>query len=253
MDGSEAAQAAERRFGPGPQDGAAAASQQTDPVAERLGIGPSEQLVSLEEIVGPQATVTFREKMQEVWGVLEVGSTSPLDVLAHMPLNLAGQNAMEILMVESPQGIHFVAFLRNSNDFEMLATFNRHALLPSNPSRQLIEAAMIAFQQVQTVAGDAAARLADKLKEIAESEDADYEKLGGVRAACLAAKRSKEGCARAMTHLVGVLDRLDKARSEPEGYRAEPPVPGSDESGELETWRGAEQEPGYEEHIKDEG
>ncbi len=187
----------------------------------RIGATTHEEIVTLEELIGPQATLTFREKMTELWGILDEGGTTPLDVLAHMPLNVEGQNSMELLMVESPQGVHFVAFLRNSNDFELLATFNRHALLPDNPSRQLIEAALIAFQQIQAIAAGAAEKLSERLKELAEKEGTDYAMLGGIRAACLAAKRSKDGCSRAQDSLVKMLDRYEAEHKEGEEEEVE--------------------------------
>ena len=72
----------------------------------------------------------------------------------------------------------------------------------------------MAFQQIQIIANDSANKLGEELKKLAETEGEIAEKLGGIRAACLRAKRSKDGCSKAIEQLVQALDRIDKIEKE---------------------------------------
>ena len=86
-------------------------------IGEELSHGPDQEVVKLLDLVGPEASLNFVERLREVWVMLDEGALNDLDVTARMPANMLGQSGAELLAVESPQGIHFVSFLANSNDF----------------------------------------------------------------------------------------------------------------------------------------
>jgi|GEM_PF-6618721 len=194
-----------RTAGSGVIDIQAGINVQTEP---QQTLSPAEG-VKLEEIVGPEATLTFREKLREVWGILEEGSTGDLDVIARMPVNLMGASAVELLVVESPQGVYFVAFLRNKNDFDLLEPFDRHALLPPNPSRYLIEAAIIAYEQLDAIVRGGCEKIGEGVSQLAASRSSDDPALVFLRQRWLFAKRRRRRFERIIDYLVGELDEYD--------------------------------------------
>jgi len=169
-----------------------------------------EPSIKLLELVGPQATLTFREKLQEVWVKLDESATKQLDVIARLPANLQGQTSRELLMVESPQGVHFVAFLKNKNDFEVLSSFDRRAMLPDSPARQLVEAGIHAYEQLDSVARGTGERLEQIVREKAQKPDSNRDLvLNELRKLCIQEKRRRSTFRRMVDYLVDRLDELD--------------------------------------------
>lgn len=177
------------------------------------------QAVRLEEIVGPEAALTFREKLQQVWGILEEGASGELDVIARMPVTLSGANAVELLAVESPQGVYFVAFLRNKNDFDLLEPFDRHSLLPGNPSRHLIEAAIIAYEQLETVFREGSEKIGSQMGKLSGLRAAEDPALVFLRQRWLFAKRRRRRFERIIDNLLGLLDEYDLREAPAEGSK----------------------------------
>ncbi len=170
--------------------------------------------VALATVVGPEAILTFQEKLKEVWVSLDDGALNELDVVARMPATLSGESATELLMVESPQGVHFVAFLRNKNDFEVLANFDRHELLPGNPSRQLIEAAIVAYEQLDAVFKDGSEKIGESVQKATRECRGDDPALVELRMRWNVAKRRKRRFENWIDYLLGELDILDQLLAE---------------------------------------
>lgn len=126
-----------------------------------------------------------------------------------MPASLSGSTATELLMVESPQGIHFVAFLKNKNDFEVLATFNRRALLPESPSRQLIEAGLIAYEQLDTVFKEGGQKIEQAVKELATTKGTNDIVFNELQRLMVQEKRRRRKFRQMMDYFVDKLDELD--------------------------------------------
>ena len=194
--------------------------------ADQPAQGPSAQPVEsqvinigtekLIDVVGPEATLTFIEKLRQVWVVLDEGAASELDVRARMPANLFGASAMDLLLVESPQGIHFVAFLRNRNDFDILATFDRRALLPGgDPSRQLIEAAVMSYEQLIAVFKDGCQKIGEDVAQLAASRSKEDVVLTWLRERWVKAKRRRKEFERMIDYWLDELDRIDEEQLPP--------------------------------------
>lgn len=174
-----------------------------------LEVGTSAETQKLLDVVGPEAILTFREKLQQVWVTLDENSARQLDVIARMPATLSGSTATELLMVESPQGIHFVAFLKNRNDFEVLATFDRRALLPDSPSRQLIEAGLIAYEQVDTVFKEGGQKIEESVKQIAASKGSNDVVFLELQRLMVQEKRRRRRFRQLMDYFIDKLDEID--------------------------------------------
>ncbi|NDC37102.1 MAG: hypothetical protein EBZ48_03510, partial [Proteobacteria bacterium] len=171
--------------------------------------GTATEVVKLLDLVGPEATLTLKERLKEVWVNLDNTAASELDVIARMPANALGLSNSELLTVQSPQGVHFVAFLRNRNDFEVLQTFDRHALLPGDPSKQLLEAAVIAYEQLGAICKDAAAQLEGKVKGLADKSLQDRQIMDGVRWQWVSAKRRGKKCSDLVEQLLERIEQLE--------------------------------------------
>lgn len=172
-------------------------------------LNPSAETVKLLDLVGPEAVLTFREKLQQVWVTLDANAVKDLDVVARMPATMTGMSAMELLMVESPQGIHFVAFLKNSNDFDVLATFDRRALLPDSPSRQLIEAALMSYEQMDTVFKEGGNRIENKVKELASTKGTSDIVFQELQRLMVQEKRRRRKFRGMIDYLIDRLDEMD--------------------------------------------
>ena len=186
-------------------------ANQTTPGQELDGIGlnTSTETVKLLDLVGPEAILSFREKLQQVWVTLDDNSARQLDVIARMPATLTGASAMELLMVESPQGIHFVAFLKNKNDFEVLATFDRRALLPESPSRQLIEAGLMSFEQLDSVFKEGGQKIEQSAKELAASRGTNDMVFNELQRLMVQEKKRRRKFRQMIDYFVDKLDELD--------------------------------------------
>jgi hypothetical protein len=175
----------------------------------KVNLNPSTETVKLLDLVGPAAVLSFREALQQVWVNIDANATKDLDVVARMPATMTGMSAMDLLMVESPQGIHFVAFLKNSNDFDVLATFDRRALLPDSPSRQLLEAALMSYEQLDTVFKTGGQKLESKLKELAASRGTSDQVFQELQRLVAQEKRRRRKFKGMIDHLLDQLDMLD--------------------------------------------
>jgi hypothetical protein len=192
-----------------------------------VALNPSSETIKLLDLVGPEAVLSFREALQQVWVNLDENASKDLDVIARMPATMTGMSAMELLMVESPQGIHFVAFLKNSNDFDVLATFDRRSLLPDSPSRQLIEAALMSYEQLDTVFKDGGQKIENKVKELAASRGTSDMVFQELQRLMVQEKRRRRKFRGMIDHLIDQLDMLDLSEDSAEASF----VPNKDLSG----------------------
>lgn len=184
--------------------------------ATALSRGPGAEVVKLLDLVGPEATLTLKERLKEVWVNLDNTATTDLDVIARMPANELGLSNAELLTVQSPQGVHFVAFLRNRNDFEVLQTFDRHALLPGNPSKQLMEAAVMAYEQLGVIFKEGAANLERKVGSLPDRSAREREVMNGVRGQWVSAKRRRKKCEELIKQLLNGIEQVESLEEEEE-------------------------------------
>jgi hypothetical protein len=133
-----------------------------------------------------------------------------------MPANEFGLSNAELLTVQSPQGVHFVAFLRNRNDFEVLQTFDRHALLPGNPSKQLMEAAVMAYEQLGVIFKEGAANLERKVGSLPDRSAREREVMNGVRGQWVSAKRRSKKCEDLIKQLLDGIEQVESLEEEEE-------------------------------------
>lgn len=192
--------------------------------SEGISQGPGTVVVKLLDLVGPEATLTLKERLKEVWVNLDNTAASELDVIARMPANELGLSNSELLTVQSPQGVHFVAFLRNRNDFEVLQTFDRHSLLPGNPTKQLMEAAVMAYEQLGLLFKEGSALLEKKVKTLPDKNSSDREVLDGVRGQWVSAKRRRKKCSELVEQLLERIDEVEiqEQRAESQEATSEP-------------------------------
>lgn len=174
-----------------------------------IALNTSTETLKLLDVVGPEAILSFREKLQQVWVTLDDNATRQLDVIARMPATMTGSTAIELLMVESPQGIHFVAFLKNKNDFEVLATFDRRALLPESPSRQLIEAGLIAYEQLDSVFKEGGQKIEQMARALAEARGTNDMVFHEVQKMMVQEKRRRRKFRQMMDYFIDKLDEID--------------------------------------------
>jgi hypothetical protein len=213
MASSDMSESAKQRFAE-KQQSSGVASQQSGLNAgnsEQPGVKqePKLEVIKLLDLVGPEATLTLKERLKEVWVNLDNTASSELDVLARMPANEVGLSNTELLTVQSPQGIHFVAFLKNRNDFEVLQTFDRNALLPGNPTKQLMEAAVVAYEQLGMLFKDGATKLESRVKALPTKSGREQEILNGMRGQWVQAKRKGKKCSDLIEQLLECIEEAE--------------------------------------------
>jgi hypothetical protein len=106
-------------------------------------------------------------------------------------------------------GIHFVEFLKNRNDFEVLQTFDRNALLPGNPTKQLMEAAVVAYEQLGMLFKDGATKLESRVKALPTKSGREQEILNGMRGQWVQAKRKGKKCSDLIEQLLECIEEAE--------------------------------------------
>lgn len=238
MASSDMSESAKQRFAEQGQSSGVASQQSglKSGNSEQLGLkqGPKLEVVKLLDLVGPEATLTLRERLKEVWVNLDNTASSELDVLARMPANEVGLSNTELLTVQSPQGIHFVAFLKNRNDFEVLQTFDRNALLPGNPTKQLMEAAVVAYEQLGMLFKDGATKLEGRVKALPTKSAREQEIVHGMRGQWVQSKRKGKKCSDLIEQLLECIEEAEHQEQMAEEMELQEIQPNRKKEEELE-------------------